>query len=1210
MTSVLNINYYIDQVNNFIHEVETSNNAYYVYVARPYPWLNSNGEVDETQVQTPNTSVTQVELDLFNELAFGKLITVADVNHVIPRYTWTSNTAYSQYDANDSLLYTKNFFVVTAGVGDNYSVFKCIDNNGGVNSTIKPNLQSTQGTFKTGDGYTWKYMYTIDATSNSKFTSANYIPVLANSSVQSNAVPGTIDAIRISNGGTGYSVYETGQVQQVIDRNNIKIANSSSSLDNYYTNSSIYLKSGFGSGQVREISSYSGTSKVVTIANTIDIFTRLDLVNTSFVTGGGAVGETAEQEVDAISYLFGVGYFSSNSQIVQSDVGISGDILTANSTVLRISKTNKNETFDSALPVRDISDSGTLTSNTTHNKVNISNSTGLSVGVVLTNGTGYTGNATVTITGATGSSGGVANATANSTGKITTVNVSNAGVGYTSLPTVTVSAPTAQTFNANTDVTGGTGAGSNNVIALATANVFVAGDQIKYTVATGNTEIAGLNTGTTYYVQFANSTVIALSLTSNTNPANRIGLTKGATQTGHTLQGITATANIYPSSFLVTNSSSNATTFTTDYPTGSYIRVSENANSNFRRVASVNSTTIIVTQGFSNTFLSANAYKLSIAASPSSITTTVASGVISNTNLDSRKITISNTSVNNSLFIVGERVDYVTPSNTSLNANGIISFSNSSTIFITAINGTWNANNRVKGSSSGLTADILSIDQNPNITVKNANGTFIPGFPVDFRDTAGSNTGLATLYDFVNLTEDLIEYEIGPTVKIEGDGTNAIAVATVDTSNGTGNAVSKITVINPGRNYTEANVTIYANSSYGSGVGARAVISPLLGHGADPIHELGARYAAIDVKFDTSSNESWYYPSSISYRKIGVIKNPAFANVLVTVTDFDRVSLDLTSTVGTWSNGEIVVQNTSNAAGVVVYGNSTFVQIKNVKGTFVASNTLYGYTSGTTANVSAASVVRFSNNDLAIQANVGAYGTVKVASNTQYYLSNLVGKFVNGAVLYSTTSNAYATVNAIASYDGTRDLTSNFGLRFNQTSRVTLSSNTGPFTQYEFVEQANTGARGRVLSGTIDLDIGIANLTGSFAIGDTLTNSNTSANGKIIFANTTYLKLTGVSNALAFAANNILTNGLSANAKVANVYSVLILSDVTKSNNFVISTSFNITGENSASVGVSRSVINPDLIRESGRVIYTESSNTVINRTLSTTEEVRLVIKF
>lgn len=1210
MTSILNINHYIDQVNNFIHEVETANNSYYVYAAKPSPWLDQSGNVDESAVKAPNTSVSQVELDTFNEMVFGKQITAADVIHMVPRHDWVANTVYAQYDANDPLLYTKNFFVVTTGVNDEYSVYKCIDNNKGANSTIKPNLVASQGTFRTGDGYIWKYMYTIDVSSNTKFTTASYIPVVANAAVQGNAIGGTIDAIRISNGGTGYSVYETGFAQQVMDTNSIKLSATASSLDNYYTRSSIYLKSGFGAGQVREISAYNGTSKIATLANSIDTYTRLDLVNTSFISGGGAVGETVTQEVDSISYISSTGYFNPNSSIVQSDSTVAAAILAANSTVLQVSKVNKSLDFSASLPFRSTSDSGIITSNTTHNKVNVSNSTGLSIGLVLTNGSGYTGNTTVTIAGPTGSFGATANATANSTGKITAINVSNSGTGYTTIPTVTVSAPTAQTFNANTAVTGGTGAGSNNVIALNTAASFVTGDRIIYSVSPGNTVIGGLSNNTTYFVQFANNTVVALSATANTDPLNRIALTKGLTETGHSLQGITATGLIYPANYLVSNAGSNATSFATDYPIGSYIRVGENANTNFRRVESVNSTVIVVNQGIANTILAANAYKLSTAALPSSIVTAVASGVVSNTNLDSLRISIANTSVNSSLFIIGERVEYVTSANVSLNANGIVSFSNTSSIFITGVSGTWNPNNRVRGLSSSLTADITAITQNPNVTLKNPSGTFTIGYPVDFKNPGGSNTGLATVYDVINLSSSLLEYEIGPTVKIEGDGSGAVAIATVDTSNGTGNAVSKVAVIYPGMNYTEANVTIYANTSFGSGATALAVVSPILGHGSDPIHELGARYAGIDVKFNTTQNESWYYPTDVSYRKVGVIKNPAFANVLISVTDFDRAALTLSNTSGSWVNGEIVVQNTSNAAGIVAFGNSTYLQVRNVKGTFVPANTIYGYTSGANANVTAASLVRFSLGETVEQVNGGVGKVSLVVSNNQYHLTNVIGKFVNGAVIYSNNSNAYATVNSISSYDGSRDLTTSFGLRFNQTARVTLTSNTGAFSEYEFVTQANTAARGMVVSGTSDLDLAIANVSGSFATGDTLVNANTSANAKITFANSTYIRLTGVSNSAAFSVNNSINNGLGANAQVSNVYSVLILSDVSKANNFSASAINTITGSNSGSTGIIRGVINPDLIRESGRVTYMESSNTVVDRSLNTTEEIRLVVKF
>jgi hypothetical protein len=121
-------------------------------------------------------------------------------------------------------------------------------------------------------------------------------------------------------------------------------------------------------------------------------------------------------------------------------------------------------------------------------------------GIVTVAGSGYTANATVTLTATNGGSSATANATATS-GKITAVNISAAGSGYTTAPTAAIAAPANTTFNASTAVTGGTGAGANNVITLSSAGSFAAGDLITYRVAAGNTAVGGLTSGTTYYVR-------------------------------------------------------------------------------------------------------------------------------------------------------------------------------------------------------------------------------------------------------------------------------------------------------------------------------------------------------------------------------------------------------------------------------------------------------------------------------------------------------------------------------------------------------------------------------------------------------------------------------------------------------------------------------------------------------------------------------------
>lgn len=1203
MGSILTFNHYINEANAFIESVERPNTAFYVYVARPQPWSNTTGGDDDSAVPVVNNSVAQVELDVFDDMLYGKKITAADVIHMVPRYSWTSNTVYAVYDQTDADMYTKSFYVVTTGAGDQYNVFKCIDNGGGARSTVKPTLQSTSGTFNTGDGYTWKYMYTIDAGSNTKFMSTNFMPVIANAAVQANAIGGSIDAIRVVNAGSGYSVYETGVVESVLDRYTIKLPNTSSSLDDYYTNSSIYLKSGFGGGQIREISEYDGTSKNVTVVTPVDTYVRLDFSNSTFISSG-AVGEQVRQVIDTINFTTSVGLFNAGDTVIQTDSGLSASVLTANGNTLRVSRANKNQLLIANVAMRSAADSGTLKTD----KANISNNSTANLGIVVTAGTGYTGNAAVTITSSSGS-GATANAQANSTGKIIAIKVSNTGSGYTSEPTVTVAAPTAQTFNANSAVTGGSGEGSNNVIVLATANVYVVGDAIKYYVNAGNTTLGGLSNNTTYYVQFANSTVVALSSTSNTTAGNRIALTKGFTEAGHVLQGLTATGRILPSSMLITNATAS---FSTDYSAGDFIRVGQNPNTNIRYANLVNSSVIVVDRPFINTISGANTFKLSTAFIPSTIAVAEANGTISNSNLSGIRLTITNTSIVDSLYIVGEKVDLVTSANVSLNANGTVAYSNSTTLFLSGIQGSWVSGQRVKGNSSQLTADVVTVDTKPNVTLKNPTGTFVLGQLVDFSTSGGSNTGIANLVNVSNLTENSIEYEIGPTVKITGDGSNATAVATVNTAIGSGNVITKVTVITTGSNYTEANVSVYANTLYGNGAQLRAVIAPVAGHGADVYTELGARYAGMTVKFDTLANENLYYPSKVDFRKIGIIKDPGFSNVVMSMAGFNVADLELANQSGTWIVGEVVVQSTTNATGLVVSGNSTVLRLKDVRGTFVQSNTVYAYTSASAANVATVTTVRFQNSET-VSTNSGSRATIVAftAANNTLVLGNTQGTFANGDYLVGANSGATATVNVITSSDRSRTLTDTFGLRFNQTSRVTLQAQPqtiNAFTKFEYVTQQTTGASGRIVSYADDLDIVFNSLVGTFSSGDSLNNVDTGANAQVLFANSTYLKLTAVSNNLAFSAGNKLTNGLGANCVVQNAYGVMVLSDVTKGIGFA--PGYTITGVNSTlPVNVYAST-NPDLTKELGKTVYTEISNTVINRTSTSTEDIRLIIKF
>lgn len=69
------------------------------------------------------------------------------------------------------------------------------------------------------------------------------------------------------------------------------------------------------------------------------------------------------------------------------------------------------------------------------------------------------------------------------------------------------------------------------------SNVFQNNDIVTYTVATGNTAVAGLTNATSYFVVYANAAGVSLS--SNIG-GTRLTLTPGTSETGHTLTGQTA----------------------------------------------------------------------------------------------------------------------------------------------------------------------------------------------------------------------------------------------------------------------------------------------------------------------------------------------------------------------------------------------------------------------------------------------------------------------------------------------------------------------------------------------------------------------------------------------------------------------------------------------------------------------------------------------
>lgn len=247
---------------------EASNTSYYVFASRHVPFAV---EI----VPTPQDTYQELLYSTYQDMVFGKKVTQQDVSLMIPKVVWEANTVYNQYDSNAEIFDT-NFYVAVpqANESSDYHVFKVLDNNGNTPSTQQPSITDIGGAnaqyYSTSDGYVWKYMYSISDASWDKFTTDEFMPVGSNTTVQENAVDGTIDVIRVVSGGEGYSATVNG----TFSNSQIRVGGplfyllpeTASSENAFYTGSSIYIETGAGSGQQRDIVNYRGDTKRITIS--------------------------------------------------------------------------------------------------------------------------------------------------------------------------------------------------------------------------------------------------------------------------------------------------------------------------------------------------------------------------------------------------------------------------------------------------------------------------------------------------------------------------------------------------------------------------------------------------------------------------------------------------------------------------------------------------------------------------------------------------------------------------------------------------------------------------------------------------------------------------------------------------------------------------------------------------------------------------------
>ena len=254
-------NFNVESAASFVSSF--ANNDYFVFAGKHTPYPGS-----DAVLTTPNSSIKSTNLDVYDNMIFAKRISSSDVVHVVSRYLWSSNTFYHKYNHRDGDLYEKRFYTVVDDSTE-YNVYKCLFNASNttvnVNSTVAPSTKTIDPII-TGDGYIWKYMYSITKSQYDKFATTNYIPVIANTAVEANATPGTIEVIDIITRGRGYDNYIANAVFRTTDLsvggvNTIYGApDTAEAEDDYYRSCVLKITSSSvgATGQYRRIVDYRG----------------------------------------------------------------------------------------------------------------------------------------------------------------------------------------------------------------------------------------------------------------------------------------------------------------------------------------------------------------------------------------------------------------------------------------------------------------------------------------------------------------------------------------------------------------------------------------------------------------------------------------------------------------------------------------------------------------------------------------------------------------------------------------------------------------------------------------------------------------------------------------------------------------------------------------------------------------------------------------
>ena len=193
MSAIVTDQFRILNANNFVESVESDNNSYYVFIGLPNPTTVGYGRSSGWQASTLDpVDNFSYRAHVGDTMMFGKKISSANIRRIIRKVDWVAGNRYEMYRDDYSVknpspinsaarLYEANYYVINS----DFKVYICISN-GSKEGNLKGNISQDEPKFtdleptkagNSGDGYLWKYLFTISPSDIIKFDSTEYITV-------------------------------------------------------------------------------------------------------------------------------------------------------------------------------------------------------------------------------------------------------------------------------------------------------------------------------------------------------------------------------------------------------------------------------------------------------------------------------------------------------------------------------------------------------------------------------------------------------------------------------------------------------------------------------------------------------------------------------------------------------------------------------------------------------------------------------------------------------------------------------------------------------------------------------------------------------------------------------------------------------------------------------------------------------------------------